>query len=125
MKFFSEEIRLRIRELSLTAERNGRLANEVLELICEMRLFKLFVPNAMSGSMTALPEAVRIFEEAAYIDGSFGWLVTIGSGGGYFSGIFDAEVSRRLFTPRNAVVAGSGHPGGKAQSMLLYSRLTA
>ena len=114
MKFFSEEIRLRIRELSLTAERNGRLANEVLELICEMRLFKLFVPNAMSGSMTALPEAVRIFEEAAYIDGSFGWLVTIGSGGGYFSGIFDAEVSRRLFTPRNAVVAGSGHPGGKA-----------
>jgi hypothetical protein len=115
MKYFSEEIKGRIRELSLAAERVGRPADEALEMIYEMGLFKLFVPQVMNGSMKELPEAVRIFEEAAHTDGSFGWLVTIGSGGGYFSGIFDKEVSKRLFSPINAVVAGSGHPGGKAQ----------
>ena len=117
MKFLTKEIKARIRELSLAAERNGRPADEILELIYQLGLFKLFVPNAMNGSMTALPEAVRMFEEASYIDGSFGWLVTIGSGGGYFSSIFDKEVSRRLFTQRNAVVAGSGHVGGSARKI--------
>ena len=34
--------------------------------------------------MAGLPEAVRIFEQASFIDGSFGWAVTIGAGGGFY-----------------------------------------
>lgn len=113
MKFFTEEISALIRQQSETAERQGTLSPEVLDLIYRQRLFKLFVPEALDGAMTTLPEAVRIFEEASYIDGSFGWLITIGSGGGYFAPIFSEEASALFASPR-AVVAGSGHPSGTA-----------
>ncbi len=115
MKFFSEEIANTIRSLSPDAELNGELSPEVLDLIYQYQLFKLFVPEALNGAMIGLPKAVKIFEEAAYIDGSFGWAVTIGSGGGYFAPIFAADVSELLFTPSDAVVAGSGRASGVAR----------
>jgi alkylation response protein AidB-like acyl-CoA dehydrogenase len=40
--------------------------------------------------------------------------VTIGSGGGYFAGMSDMNVAQRLFSPSDAVVAGSGYIGGTA-----------
>ena len=113
MKFSPKDISL-IRKQSQTAEQNRQLSAEVLDLIYRQRLFKLFIPEALDGAITDLPRAVRIFEESSYIDGSFGWLVTIGSGGGYFAPIFSPEVATRLFAPSNAVVAGSGHPSGLA-----------
>ena len=64
--------------------------------------------------MIGLPEAVRIFEQAAFIDGSLGWAVTIGAGGGFFSAYLPPEVAIKLFSPEKAVVAGSGHPTGTA-----------
>ena len=115
MKFFSEDIAETIRGGSLTAERNGELSPEVLSFIYDQRLFKLFVPEALNGEATCLPKAIKIFEESAYIDGSFGWLVTIGSGGGYFAPIFAPDIAKKHFSPANAVVAGSGHTTGRAQ----------
>jgi alkylation response protein AidB-like acyl-CoA dehydrogenase len=116
MKFFKEKIKALVRQQSQDAERSGYLTREVLTEIYKQRLFKLFVPDTLNGRITDLPDAIKIFEEAAYIDGSFGWLITIGSGGGYFAPIFAPEVASKLFTPADAVVAGSGHPSGTAVS---------
>ncbi|MCW3126365.1 MAG: hydroxylase [Bacteroidetes bacterium] len=115
MKFFTKEILELVRGQSRDAEINGRISHTVLDMIYTERLFKLFVPDRMNGRMMDLADAVKLFEEASYIDGSFGWLVTIGSGGGYFSGIFEKDVSQRLFTLADAVIAGSGFIGGSAK----------
>lgn len=104
-------IRDRLREIDKTCVPDPA----VLDYCYEHRLFKLFVPDALGGRMTPLPEALRWFEAAARIDGSFGWLVTIGSGGGYFAAYMEPAVAERVFADRNAVIAGSGTPTGTAR----------
>jgi len=117
MFYFSSDISVLVRQQSLTAEKNGGLSTEVLAYIYGQKLFKLFVPTALNGVGIDLPESIKVFEEAARIDGSFGWLITIGAGGGYFAPIFDRGVGEELFSPAEAVVAGSGHVSGKAISV--------
>jgi len=61
-----------------------------------------------------LPAALGIHEAVAQLDGSTGWAVTIGSGGGLFAARLAAPVAQRLFAAADAVVAGSGAPSGTA-----------
>ncbi|MBO8171664.1 MAG: acyl-CoA dehydrogenase [Bacillaceae bacterium] len=112
---FDEKIIEKIRNQSAQIEQSGRLSDDVLDFIYEKKLFKLFVPDELGGNMTALPQALRIFEEVSRIDGNFGWAVTIGSGGGYFAAFMNEDVSRGTYTNKKAVIAGSGYPSGVAR----------
>ncbi|MFC3420084.1 acyl-CoA dehydrogenase [Salinicoccus hispanicus] len=96
-------------------EATGSLDAAVLDLIYDHRLFKLFVPDAVGGRMTPFPEAIKCFEDTAYIDGSFGWLVQIGSGAGFFATVMDPRAVRELFSARDFYIAGSDRPLGVAQ----------
>ncbi|MCC3376848.1 acyl-CoA dehydrogenase [Cohnella sp. REN36] len=104
----------RIRTEALRTEAEGTPSQELLTFIYEERLFKLFVPDELEGRMTPLPEAARLFERAAWADGTFGWLLAIGAGGGFFAATLPETEARRLYTDRKALVAGSGHPSGRA-----------
>lgn len=108
---FEEVIRSKAAEM----EEAGVVHEEALQLIYDHRLFKLFVPDEFGGRMTGLPEALRLFEEASRWNGSFGWAVTIGSGGGYFVPCFPQEIAKPLFSDPKAVIAGSGMPSGRAR----------
>lgn len=112
---FSQHQIEQIRGQSLQMEQEGQVTEDVLQLIYDYRLFHLFVPNEVEGRMTSLPEAVKIFQECSQIDGNFGWLVTIGAGGGFFAPFMSPKVSRDVFAHRTAVIAGSGTPSGTAQ----------
>lgn len=114
MSLFTQETISQLRKAASEQEKTGSLSVETLRFIYEQKLFKLFVPEELGSKMTSLPEAVRIFEEAAFIDGSFGWAVTIGAGGGFFTEYLPPEIAGQLFSLANAVVAGSGHPTGTA-----------
>ncbi|MFC5469348.1 acyl-CoA dehydrogenase family protein [Cohnella suwonensis] len=103
-----------IRENANARGPNGSLAPSIVDYMYEAGLFKLFVPKTLGGSGLGLPEALRVFEQASWADGSFGWLATIGSGGGFFSATLPSEQARELFGHGKALVAGSGHPNGKA-----------
>jgi len=116
MEFFSKETITTIRAQSFTSESNAELSAEALDIIYRHRLFKLFIPKELNGAAEDLPKAIKIFEEASHVDGSFGWLVTIGAGGGYFASIFAPDTAAELFTPDDAVVAGSGHSSGIAKA---------
>lgn len=113
MKFDLQMIN-RIRNGAKTNETTGEMSSEILEYIYEHRLFKVFVPNELGGDMKALPDALRIFEEATRIDSSFGWLVTIGAGGGFFVPSLSKKTSREIFLENASVIAGSGQATGKA-----------
>lgn len=115
MELFTDQMIQSIRENALQTEKTKRLQTNLLEFIYEQKWFKLFVPQELGGSMVSLPEAVRIFERASWVDGSLGWVVTIGSGGGFFVPFLSEEAREALFSAKNAVVAGSGHPSGTAK----------
>ncbi|MFC5270332.1 acyl-CoA dehydrogenase family protein [Adhaeribacter terreus] len=114
VQFFNEEIIQQVRNYSRKLEETGKLSPEILTYIYEHQLFKLFLPKSLHGAEMPLPEALAIFEEAAKIDGSFGWLVTIGFGGNFFSAYLNENIAEMLFLPENAVVAGSGAITGTA-----------
>lgn len=95
-------------------ERTGQLPEDILTWIYDHKLFKLMVPIEFGGRPTPLPDLLRIFDELSAIDGSIGWLVHIGAAGGFFVPSFAKETARKLFAPREAVIAGSGFPAGRA-----------
>lgn len=103
-----------IRKQSRQTEEAGTVSPEILDFMYEEKLFKLFVPEELGGRMLSLPEALRVFQQASHIDGAFGWLVTIGSGGGMFVPALQERSAQELFSPKEAVLAGSGHPTGRA-----------
>jgi indole-3-acetate monooxygenase len=115
LKEFTEQDIEVIQSFEKQMDQEPTLPQELLDIIYEKQLFKLFVPENLGGRMVSLPESVQIFEEASSINGSFGWLVTIGSGGGFFSGNMKEEVLGEVFKARDAVIAGSGAPTGSAE----------
>ena len=115
MNLLTEELEAMVRAEASAMEQKGEMSPKVLEAVRERGLFKLLVPRELGGHMLPLPEALRVFEGASRIDGSFGWLVTIGAGGGYFAASMEPEVCRALLSPREAVIAGSGYPAGEAR----------
>ncbi|SHE33904.1 Acyl-CoA dehydrogenase [Seinonella peptonophila] len=111
---FSDQIVKRIQATSIEREKQGELSPDILKLIYQKRLFKLFVPTTLDGVMSPFIEAIHIFEEAAQIDGSLGWMIAIGSGGGFFVPFMEPEVSRQVYQKETALIAGSGAPSGTA-----------
>ncbi|HLU21549.1 MAG TPA: acyl-CoA dehydrogenase family protein [Bacillaceae bacterium] len=110
---FTKETINKLRSHSKHMDQKREVPAEVLDWMYAEKLFKLFVPETLGGRMLTLPEAVQVFQKTAAIDGNIGWLTTIGSGGGMFVANFTEEWADKLFTPENAVLAGSGHPTGK------------
>jgi indole-3-acetate monooxygenase len=91
-----------------------RLPAAVVDAAVEHGLFRLWIPRRYDGFELTLPAALEIYAAAARVDGSFGWAVMIGSGGGLFAAYLEQATAARLFGPRAAVVAGSGAAGGTA-----------
>lgn len=106
-----------IRSQVVQMEKLGQLTPEVLEIIYEKRLFKLFIPDELNGRMTSFPEAIQLFEDAAWIDGSFGWLVQIGSGAGFFVTTMKEKLAAEVFTKQDVYIAGSDRPNGIAKKV--------
>lgn len=85
-----------------------------LHIIREHKIFKLFLPETLAGAGFSLTETLEVIRRCAYINGSLGWLVQIGNGGNYFAAYIEEKMSRALFTPADAVLAGSGAVTGIA-----------
>lgn len=104
----------RLRGLSASAEVQGELPATLLDIIHDYRWFKLFVPRSLGGLELSLPEAVRLEEELARIDGSLGWTVTLCSGANLFVGYIDRSIGQAVFADRAVCLGGSGQASGTA-----------
>ncbi len=105
---------VQIKERGLEFEQLGMLPQDVLDYIYEQRLFKLFTPKELGGMDLNLVEGVKIFQQMSALDGNFGWLITIGTGGNAFIPTFSKEICEKIYSPKEAVIAGSGYPTGIA-----------
>ncbi|MGE7842847.1 acyl-CoA dehydrogenase [Lysinibacillus sp. NPDC093712] len=105
---------LEIKERALEIEQLGKLPQDILEVIYEQQLFKLFIAKDLGGKDLDLLEGIKVFQRMSAIDGNFGWLVTIGTGGNLFIPTLNQEIGEKIFSPSDAVIAGSGYPNGTA-----------
>ncbi|HEX3836651.1 MAG TPA: hypothetical protein VHW25_06775 [Steroidobacteraceae bacterium] len=97
------------------AEQLARLPPAICEPLLQEGFFRLWIPLANGGLELPLPDALRIYEAAAALDGSLGWAVMIGAGGGMFAAWLPPRGAQELFAFPQALVAGSGSPSGVAE----------
>ncbi|MET0661038.1 MAG: acyl-CoA dehydrogenase family protein [Steroidobacteraceae bacterium] len=103
------------RRYAHAAERLTRLPDEVVRSLIELELFRLWIPQRHGGLELDLPRTLQIYEAVAAADGSVGWAVMIGAGGGLFAAYLEADAADRLFAHKDALIAGSGAPDGRAE----------
>ncbi|HTB53323.1 MAG TPA: hypothetical protein VK718_11180 [Ferruginibacter sp.] len=106
-----------LRSFSAEAEKIKSLHSEQLAIIYEQGWFKLFVPKIYGGLELSLPEALKMEEALAWVDGSLGWTVTLCSGANWFVGFIEKEIAKNIFTDTKVCLAGSGKPSGTAKIM--------
>lgn len=108
-------VRERLRNEAAGAEQLGRLTDGQLAIIQQAGWFKLFVPESLGGLGMDLPQAVRLEEALAGIDGSLGWTVTLCAGANWFVGFFDTAVRETVFADPAVCLGGSGQASGQAE----------
>jgi alkylation response protein AidB-like acyl-CoA dehydrogenase len=96
------------------SEVSARLADVVAREMVARGLLRGWIPASCGGWELSLPDALQLYRAAARVDGSLGWSVMIGAGGGLFAGYMAADAAREVFARPDAVVAGSGVPSGSA-----------
>jgi alkylation response protein AidB-like acyl-CoA dehydrogenase len=117
MNFFDKTTIHSIRSHSAKADELKKIPKEWLKLIYAKKYFKLFVPEQDGGLMMPLPQALHLFDQAAFIDGNFGWAITIGSGGGYFYSYMQPDTAKKVFKGTHSVIAGGGKPARQVQKV--------
>jgi alkylation response protein AidB-like acyl-CoA dehydrogenase len=103
-----------IRNNASAAEQLGMIHPEQLALAYQQKWFKALVPAGLGGRGLTLPELVRLEEGLSWADGSFGWVVTLCSGAGWFAGFIDTNQSKEIFAGDDVCLAGSGAQTGEA-----------
>lgn len=110
-----EELAPLVRQNAAAIERSYALPVAIVERLLRGRFFRVWIPRRYDGLELTLPAALEIYEAAARVDGSLGWSVMIGAGGGLFAAYLDPTSAREIFGPPAAVIAGSGSPHGRAE----------
>src|SRR5690606_33186997 len=87
---------------------------EVIEAMHEERLFRLWMPRSMGDDELSIPDTLEVYEAVSRLDGAAGWTIMIGGGAGLFSGFLPEHAAEEILGPRDAVIAGSGAPSGRA-----------
>lgn len=103
-----------LRDTAAEAEKLKHLHPDQLKIIYEQNWFKIFVPKESGGLQLSLPEALKLEETLAWIDGSLGWTVTLCAGAGWFIGFMDPAMAAEIFSNKKVCLAGSGNASGIA-----------
>ena len=103
-----------LRSQSHLAEQDGKLTAAQLDIIYKEKWFNMYVPPAYGGLGYSLPKAIQLIETLAWVDGSIGWVVTLGSGANLFLGYMNARQTSFFFNGAKACLAGSEANTGTA-----------
>ncbi|MET4781545.1 acyl-CoA dehydrogenase family protein [Glaciihabitans sp. UYNi722] len=96
-------------------DREGRLADPVVDALHDIGAFGAFVPRDLGGSELTPREAMDLFSTLAYADAAAGWVsFAIGFGTGLPGAFLDRDTADELFATPRLAVAGQGTRPGKA-----------
>lgn len=84
----------------------------------------MLAPREHGGAELPLPQAVRLEEAVAAVDGSTGWALTLCAGAGWFAGFLAPDLARSVISTRRVCLAGSGAPAGRAEQEGAGYRIT-
>ena len=113
-----QELAPYIQSRSGEMEASGRIANDLIESLRAMGVFRMFVPRSHGGLELDFIDGIEIIQALARIDGSVGWIATISSGVSMVTTLLPPETYDRIYkNGPDVIFAGSLRPGGKAEAM--------
>jgi alkylation response protein AidB-like acyl-CoA dehydrogenase len=112
----AKQVGLLANEHAIFADREGRLADPVVDALHREGLYGMWVPRSLGGAELKPTESLQVIENLAYGDPSTGWVLmasalAIGTGAAYLG---DAAVKELFGGDRLPVIAGQGTRPGKA-----------
>ena len=90
-----------------------QLPTTLVDALRSAGLFRLFVPAKFGGYEVDPITFVKIIEEISAVDGSVGWVVSVGAVGGLLAGYLREDAAARIYDP-DAFFAGGINPTGTA-----------
>ncbi len=103
-----------IRAEAEAIEAAGRLTDKVVSGLKQAGVFRMTMPRSMGGPELDPIAQLEIVEEVARADGSAGWVVMIGSDGGFYAAHLERTVANRIYADRDAITASVLVPRGRA-----------
>jgi alkylation response protein AidB-like acyl-CoA dehydrogenase len=90
----------------------------VVDALAEAELFWILVPRELGGAEARIEEALAVFEELAYADGSTGWSTMANATSSAFAAIYTGdEAAKTMFGPNGrGIHAGMFGPVGTARA---------
>jgi len=104
-----------IRAAAAATERERRLSDEIVKALKQAGLFGMTMPRALGGPEADPLTQLEVIEALSAADGSVGWVVMIGSDGGFYCAHLAERVARELYRDRDAVTASVLLPKGRAE----------
>lgn len=101
-----------MRKIRVEDYKQPQISEDLLGELFKRNQFKLFVPKAFGGLELDLKTASQQITETAAHFGGLGWVLNLGAGANWFSGCFEPEVAKSIFSPSKTVIAGSGSDNG-------------
>src|SRR5215510_6854667 len=95
-------------------ERERRLAEPLVALLHEARLYRLLLPRALDGAELDPVSFVRVMEAVSRADASTAWCLCQAAGCTMITGYVAPDVAREIFGDRRAVLAWGPSPDGRA-----------
>ncbi|MCK9519583.1 MAG: acyl-CoA dehydrogenase family protein [Dehalococcoidia bacterium] len=95
-------------------EHERRMPEELFSALANAGLFRIYVPPELGEGGLPVPEALRVVEALAEVDGSAGWTVAVGFTTGLLTGGLDETVARRVVESPRVLIAGRGGQPGRA-----------
>lgn len=118
-ELFAEVERLApvIRAAGDQIEQDRRLPAELVEALREAGFFRMPMPAAWGGPEVDPFVQFDVIEALSRINPSVGWVVMIGSDGGYYSANLPQDAARKLWPDLDMITAGWLSPGGVANAV--------
>lgn len=91
-------------EQALYAEQIGKWPKVWLDYAVENGLFHLAVAEMYGGHQLELLELMTVFEEAAKLDDSFDWTLTLAAGAGPFAAYMNPDFVKIHFSSNQACI---------------------
>ncbi|MFG2957313.1 acyl-CoA dehydrogenase family protein [Streptomyces sp. NPDC048291] len=103
-----------IRSNALHAERQGRVAEEVVEALTDAGILRMNVPRRHGGYQSPLRTQVDALSEVSAACGSAGFMALIQAGCAFIAALFPDRAQDEIFTRPDVRVGGTLIPGSKA-----------
>lgn len=103
-----------LREGGAEAEAERELSSDIVDLLRDAGLFKIWIPRSLGGWEVDPVTACRVFEEIARVDSAAAWCVQMSNAVTALGRFFSDRAVEEIFDGGNSIMADAFHPAGGA-----------